>query len=238
MNYETLLGENPFLLQGDDERRIARREELKWAVADIMVKELMMSENDTCIKKLSDRIDTAVAIHGEKAAKIHAETPELTERRIRCIKDGTPLSAKDAARQMELTEELVAINRTLEIETAADQAAILQLDRKNIALRKVTTVKQALMNALSSLCSPTLRRKRKFIEHKLQLSIAGLKAAQRSLAILGENRKIHAMNHDRNLIAISESRSEDARDLVAMIGAEITSMHEESARLQAAALAE
>lgn len=236
--YETLLTTNKFLMQSDDERRLAHRREIKLALASISVKKSRIAELKDIVQKLSDDSDKAADEHGTAAGLLQSELDALDAEQIESVLAGTPSPPEAIQRRRAILDELNELNRVLEVACEGNRRAARPIEKQIHETLMATTAEGALRNQLTSLCSVSLRRKQMLCGHKLQLANAGLREATRIAGAIAHNGKICTLNHDSTGVAIASVRQADAEALVSAMQAEITALHAEAARLQAEALAE
>ncbi len=236
--YETLTGNNKYLLQLDPERREAHRREIRRALAEIAVKKSNISDLTNIVQKLNADSDQAADEHSAAASTLQAELDLLDAEQIENVMASHTTPPKSLLRRRLILDELTELNKTLEMRTEANRRASMPVERQIRELSKDITSETVLENQLVSLCSPATRQKMMIAELKLQVANVGLKEAQRLASITAHNKKICTLNRDQSGAAIQSTKLADAESLVGAMEAEIGTLHAESATLQSQALNE
>jgi len=236
--YETLTGQNAFVLQSDPERLAAHRREIKFALAEITVKKSRIEELRNIVRKLSDDSERAAAKHSVAAGRLQAELDELDQRHISTILAGTPTPPKDIERRQAILAELTRLNQTLETTCEASRRAAKPIEKQIQSLVMETTSEAVLESQLRSLCSVGLRRRQMLMGHKLQGAQAGLSEAIRVEKVLRYNVQICELNRDAREGAIVGVKLADTTAVVEALQQEIRDLQAASGALQQEALAE
>ena len=234
----TLRSTNAFLMQADEERRLAHRQEIKRAIAGMQVKRARIEELRSIVAKLNADSEAAAETHSVDATRLQSELDRLDEQQIEAVMAGKATPAKSLQRRGEILTELSSLNTALELRCEANRRSIHPLEKQIRELQAETSTSESLKNRLTDLCSVDLRRRRMFCEMRLQFCNVMLKESQRLVAVHSHNTKALEANGNGEKQRITSARQSDAEAVSRMVSTELQELHQESARLQAEATAE
>jgi len=236
--YETLLSPNAFLMQADPERRLAHRQEIKRALAEITVKKTRLAELRDIIAKLNADSDRAAGQHSEAAGRLQTELDELDAQQIEHVLAGKSSPPKAIERRRQILDELTSLNQILETTCEANRRSSRPLGSQISALVMQTTAESALQNALLSLCSVELRQKIAFISLRGRAANFMLQELQRLAGIQRHNLDLSVSQKNSRDILIHKAKLADTLAQIALCNGELLVINQEIAKLQAEALAE
>lgn len=211
---------NRFLASQDEERRLARRAELKRELAALAVKRERVAELSRVVAALDADSDARADEHSAAAGRLQTELAELDSKHVDAILAGRSLAAAEAARRAEILGELAKLNAALELACEANKRAASPIRREIEKLRAEVATHQAVENRLRDLASAEVRQRAAFAS--LLNSAVELMAGQadRRVGIAKANVDICEANGDTTERAIHEAKLADWQAVLAMVGDE------------------
>jgi hypothetical protein len=233
-----LTGHNLYLMQGEQERRLSFRNQIKRELAKITVAKSRMSELGAIVARLQADSDAAADAHQRDAVLLQAELKAIDQKHVDAVLAGTELPQKQVERRAEILNEIQTLNRVLDDRCQANRRAIEPLEREIEQLRATITSEQALKNELSKLCSNALRRRRLFIAHQMRFCELMKREADKNVQVLTEHVGTSQRNKDTSGEMIDQLKLDDWRFVAGECHREMARLHEADRQVEAEALSE
>jgi hypothetical protein len=224
---------NKFLVDSDNERRLAHRAELKRKIAESSLKKLKLEELRAVVSKLNADSDQAAFEHEQAAAPIQAELDQLDQQHIDDTLAGQKASPGTFARRAELLDKLTELNRTLESRCEANRRAAAKVER-DIHVASVDLAADATLESrLAELCSVEIRREKVLAELLVKSAAMAVAESDRVLGIYQANMRLLDDNVARGFSRDDEYRIHKAQmDDALWVAAQVRQRHSEALQAQ------
>lgn len=216
---------NKYLASHDEERRLARRGELKRTLAELAVKRDRVAELQRVVAALDADSDTKADEHSAAAERLQTELAGLDAAHVDTLLAGGKPNAEVTTRRAEILAELARLNATLELHCESNKRAAAPIRKEIEQLRAEVGAGQIVENHLRDLASPAVRQKQIYAELLSKAAAMMASRAGRAVAIFEQNVGICELNGDSQGKAINEAKLADWQAVALMVGNEAGRAH-------------